>query len=198
MPGAAGGLTERGEAKPGVSTSTLLRPAELGTTVSGDSEKAAQSKIESGLSVTASPGADGATSSSTTRTGTLGTEESCRFGGDGVSSRSMETEERRRFGGDGVSSRLMGASAAGRGRLCRGGDGENASRKSREEIPEDPSDRLREGGEATARPVSSSSSSSRMSTTGTEDAMGEAGFGDSPSRGEMGNFGFWILNGLAG
>ena len=195
MPGAAGGLTERGEAKPGASTSTLPRPAELRTTVSGDSEKAAQSKIESGLSVPASPGADGATSSSTTRTGSLGTEESCRFGGDGVSSRSMETEERRHFGGDGVSSRLMGPSAAGRGRLCRGGDGENASRKSREEIPEDPRDRLQEGGEAMARPLSSSS---RMSTTGTADAMGEAGFGDSPSRGEMGNFGFWILSGLAG
>jgi hypothetical protein len=101
----------------------------------------------------------------------------------------METEERRRFGGDGVSSRLMGPSAARKGRFCWGGDGENASRKSREEIPEDPMDRLREGGEATARPLSSSSSS-RMSTTGTEDAMGRAGFGDSPSRGEMGIFGF--------
>lgn len=184
MPGAAGGLTERGEAKPGVSAATLSRPTELGTTVSGDSEKAARAKTESGLSVTTSRGGEGATSSpssSTTRTGSLGAEESRGFGGDGVSSRSMETVERRRFGGDGVSSRLMGPSPETIGRFCRGGDGENASRKSREEVPEDPRDRLQEGGEATARPLSSSSSS-RMSTTGTEDAMGEAGFGDSPSR----------------
>lgn len=189
MSGAAGGLTESGEAKPGVSAARLPRPSEVGTTVSGDSEKAAQSKIESGMSATTSPGGESATSSSTP-TGCLGTEESRGFGGDGVSSRLMETEERRRLGGDGVSSRLMGATAARGGRFRRGGDGENASRKSREEVPEDPRDRLHEAGEAMPRQVLSSSSSSRMSTTGTEDAIDRAVFADSPSRGEMGNFDF--------